>query len=62
MRRVITVNGYRAFHGTMKIHWKNGDQPEEIYGDWLYRPDTNMWYCEDRSFPSAICTIVEAHA
>ena len=62
VRRVIRVNGYLAFRGTMKIRFEKGKPPEEIYGDWLYRPDTDKWYWKDRSFPKAVCTIVEARA
>lgn len=59
MSKIISVNGYKAFTGTIRVLWS--DRPtEEIYGDWLYRPDTNCWYCQDRSFPAAICMIVGA--
>ena len=55
--RVISVNGYRAFTGVLRIIHK--DKPnEEIFADWLYRPDTNCWYCQDASFPAEQCVIV----
>lgn len=58
MGRVITVRGYRAFIGIMKILWR-GKPAEEIYGDWLYVPATNRWHCQDKDYPADICMITE---
>lgn len=57
MGKVITVNGYRAFIGTMKIRLE-GFPEEEIYGQWLYRPDTGCWYCAGHTYTWSMCTIV----
>lgn len=58
--RVISVEGYRAFHGDMKIVPKN-TMYSSFYicdKDWLYKPDTDCWYGDGRSFPANICEIV----
>lgn len=57
MAKIISVQGYKAFTGVMRIRWR--DKPaEEIYGDWLYRPDTNCWYCDESEYPAERCIIV----
>lgn len=56
----ISVEGYKAFRGTMKITPKTARvQSFELTGDWLYRPDTECWYGKGSSFGKDICTIVE---
>ena len=57
MQKVIIVEGYKAFAGWMRIDWRIGI--EKVRGDWLYRPDTNCWYCKGESYPAEICTILE---
>ena len=63
MGKVIAVEGYRAFTGTMAIQIVTftfpviGGKRTLISGDWLYRPDTDCWYCKGQSYPSSICTI-----
>ena len=58
--KVISVEGYRAFRGTMKIRPKTASVPSfELSGDWLYKPETDCWYGKGSSFASDICTIVE---
>lgn len=58
MGKVISVEGYRAFCGYMKITPKDKRYlPIEVFGDWLYRPDTKCWYCKGRSYPAEVCTI-----
>lgn len=57
--KVISVEGYRAFRGTML--WTPGNpayKPMAIQGDWLYKPDTDCWYCAGRSYPAATCEIL----
>lgn len=58
MQKVIMVEGYKAFAGWMAVHGKNG-AAEQIRGDWLYRPDTDCWYCKGRSYPAECCEILE---
>ena len=60
LQKVITVEGYKMFTGTMRICWQHPEcPPQEIYGDWLYRPDTGYWYCNGKSYLADNCTIVE---
>lgn len=60
MKKVIEVEGYKAFRGIMKIEYKSlYAMPMEIAGEWLYKPDTGCWYCGGRSYPDVICTIVK---
>lgn len=56
---MIKVDGYKAFHGTMKIEYKLRTTEIIENKDWLYKPDTNCWYGAGRSFPSDICTPME---
>ena len=37
--KIISVEGYKAFRGTMKIRPKTASVPSfELSGDWLYKP------------------------
>lgn len=57
---MICVEGYKAFRGTML--WTPGNPayaPQKITGDWLYKPDTDCWYCQGRSFPANTCEVLE---
>ncbi len=57
MRKIICVQGYKAFTGVMRVF--GPDKPaEEIYGEWLYRPDTDCWYCKEQTYPAEYCAIV----
>lgn len=57
---MIKVEGYKAFKGTMKITPKCAAvQPFTLSGDWLYKPDTDCWYGQGKSFGADICEIVE---
>lgn len=59
-KKIISVEGYKAFRGVMRITPKNTNFPaREIEGDWLYKPDTDCWYGNGSSFMSEICEIVE---
>ena len=58
---MIKVEGYKAYHGDMKIVPKN-----VLYRafyitdkDWLYIPDTDCWYGDGSSFPAEICEPIE---
>lgn len=57
MGKMIRVEGFKAFRGLMVIY-KVG---EDLYirGDWLYRPDTDCWYCDGSSYPACACVIEE---
>ena len=65
MRKVISVEGYKAFRGVMAITVREfrfpviGGTRQLVKGDWLYRPDTGCWYCKGLSYPASICTIWE---
>ena len=58
MTKMIEVEGYKAFHGDMRITPGN-----KLYSpfyicnkDWLYKPDTDCWYGGGASYPSICCT------
>lgn len=55
---LVICEGYQAFRGTMEV-MHIGHGTERIEGDWLYKPDTNCWYCRGRSYPVEICKIWE---
>lgn len=57
MGKMIEVEGYKAFRGTMRII-RGPLACDLIGGDWLYRPDTCCWYCSGCSYPAEICQIV----
>jgi hypothetical protein len=54
---MISVEGYKAFHGTMLITPKCV-APFELVCDWLYKPDTGCWYGNGRSFAEEVCEII----
>ena len=64
---MIEVEGYKAFHGTMKINAIHIDfktmtkeaAPFEVSGDFLYKPDTDCWYNKATSYPASICEVVK---
>lgn len=58
---MIKVEGYKAFHGSMRIVPGNlALDPFVIEDtDWLYKPDTKCWYGDGRSFPAEICEPIE---
>lgn len=56
--RIISVDGYKAFHGDMKITPKNGTPFQIVNRDWLYKPEYNCWYGDGRSFSADICEIL----
>lgn len=61
MPRIICVEGYKAFHGDMRIVPLNFLYPAFYVcdKDWLYKPDTKCWYGDGRSFPAEVCEIVD---
>lgn len=59
--KIICVEGYKAFRGTMKVTPGNPAYPPfELEGEWLYKPDTDCWYCKGRSFPAFTCKPLDA--
>lgn len=62
--KMICVDGYKAFHGKMKISPKRlGYEPFILEGDWLYKPEFDCWYVSQpdqwtRSFSNSICEVV----
>lgn len=54
---MISVEGYRAFTGTIRIS-PVGKQSYEITGDWLYKPDTHCWYGGGSSFHESYCEVL----
>ena len=54
MGKMIVVEGFKAFMGTMIINGKN-----KVSGDWLYKPATDCWYCRGSSYPAEICEVYE---
>ena len=57
MGEMLGVDGYRMFRGTMIIELISGRKT--VSGTWLYRPDTDCWYCAGCSYPSQICYVKE---
>ena len=57
---MIQAEGYQAFRGTMRIIPKSQKfHPQEIYGDWLYKPEYDCWYGNGQSFAAEICEVIE---
>ncbi len=56
---MLECEGYKMFVGVMKVTPKNGGTSRFIGGTWLYKPDTNCWYCNGSSFPAECCEIEE---
>ena len=54
---MINVDGYKAYHGRMKIYPAKY-APFELFGDFLFKPDTGCWYHDGFSYPSEICEII----
>ena len=58
--RILQCEGYKMFEGDGIITPKNPEiKPFTINGVWLYRPDTDCWYCDGRSFSKDIVKIQE---
>lgn len=59
---MIEVEGYKAFKGTMKITPKSETISSfQTLGEWLYKPDTQCWYCHGCSYPSEICEVIKEY-
>lgn len=56
---MLKLEGYKMFKGVMRITPKSESvKPFEIESTWLYRPDTEYWYGDGRSFHKSICEVV----
>lgn len=63
---MLTCEGYIMFRGVMRIVPKShggglhdfGVESIDMFGEWLYKRDTECWYCNGRSFGKDICTIL----
>jgi hypothetical protein len=54
---MISVEGYRAFHGTMRITPKCSVPPFTVTADWLYKPEYDCWYGGGHSYPANISEV-----
>ena len=60
---MINVEGYKAFHGIMKITPKGMIVPEfNLEADWLYLPDKKVWIANGVEYSEVICTVVSDDA
>lgn len=52
---MLEAQGYKMFKGTAKIvpHTKSVE-PFELYGTWLYKPETGCWYIKGQSYVEEI--------
>ena len=57
---MIEVEGFKAFRGVMRITPINPKfSMTSIFGDWLFKPEFNCWYCNGSSYAAEICEVVE---
>lgn len=58
---IISVEGYKAFHGDMLITPANPMYSPFVVqeSDWLYKPDTDCWYANGSSYPAQVCKIMD---
>ena len=44
---MLACDGYKMFHGSVKITPVNGRPPFDLTGTWLFKPETGgMWFCK----------------
>lgn len=54
---MLECEGYKMFRGAATIVPKCAAvEPFTLAGTWLYKPDTDCWYCGGRSFGADIVT------
>lgn len=56
---MLTCEGYKMFRGTATVTPVTDLSPFDVTGVWLYKPDTQCWYCQpdkgfSRSFPAQL--------
>jgi len=55
---MLKCEGYKMFYGTCEI--KGVDRTFTRKGTWLYKPNTDTWYCDSwYSYPAEVVTVVE---
>lgn len=54
---MINADGFKAFHGTMRITMANGSV-SNVTGDWIYRPN-GYWYHGFQSWPEKCCEVLD---
>lgn len=54
---MLTCEGYKMFYGSALISPVNRE-PYRVYGTWLYKPEYDCWYCNGRSFPAEIVSVI----
>lgn len=61
---MISVNGYKAFHGKMLIQMAPLASYVAPYVvgpcDWIYIPELKKWISENHSYSDSICTPMDA--
>ena len=56
---MLICEGYKMFMGWATIKPKNANLPQfREYGTWLYKPETDCWYVNDKSYPDEIVTYI----
>lgn len=59
MGKMIEVEGFKAFRGSMRITFDRGNSACVICGEWLYKPDCDCWYSGGKSYPAKNCEVLE---
>ena len=59
--KMIEVEGFKAFRGSMRIIADRGNSAFVIHGEWLYKPETNCWYCNGNSYFAPYCEVLEVY-
>jgi hypothetical protein len=63
--KMVEVEGFKAFRGVMMVQILYDAENDDIltdvpvFGEWLYRPDTNCWYSKGASYPAEFCSVME---
>jgi hypothetical protein len=54
---MLECEGYKMLKGIGYVKPKSAKIiPFQVYGTWLYKPDTKCWYCDGHSFSEEIVT------
>lgn len=54
---MLTCEGYKMFFGAATVT-PNGKKSEayDVIGTWLYKPESNRWYCAGNAYPADAVT------